>query len=71
MQELRPYGDSNLRQTVMGTMCKVSVTGPELYFYMVIAMWEGLYFPHCIARELKKKKKKKAGSILIEGGLII
>lgn len=47
------------------TMCKVSVLGPELYFYMVIAICEGLFFPRCIARDLQKKL---ALTILIEGG---
>lgn len=47
------------------TMCKVSVLGPELYFYMVIAICEGLFFPQCTARDLQKKL---ALTILIEGG---
>lgn len=63
-----PYGGSNLRGTARETMCQVSVLGPELYFYMVIAICEGLFFPHCIARDLQKQL---AQTILIEGGWII
>lgn len=39
----------------MEIMCKVSVLGLELYLYMVIAICERLFFPHCIARDLQKK----------------
>lgn len=63
-----PYGDSNLRGTAMETMCKCSVLGLELYFYIVIAICEGLFFTHCIARDLQKQL---ALTILIEGGWII
>lgn len=63
-----PYGDSNLRRTAMETTCKVSVLGLELYFYTAIAICEGLFFPHCIARDLQKKL---ALTILVEGGWII